>query len=259
MSLLELGKRILGKKLAQTSEPTLPRVDADLPLGLYVGGLLTLPRAAFALLDGSLVEVPAQAQVSIEAISRIRLEADPSLMLVRAYTDRGTRREGEGESFLQVLADGETIRDLAYYQFFHRQIPMTAEEQAPFRGEGFGLGEVDFWLAEDLLSEAGLSGEKITALLAGEDALHYLRDTPGGDYIPPFAGRETRVDDAQGIQGLAQQIRFMQYTRELVCGGQERLLISFEVQDSFDGQRKQRVHVDYMVGVSLNPLNVKTA
>lgn len=258
MGLFELGKRIFGKQLeAATKAPAGSRVDTDLPMGAQVGGLIEIPRSAFAILDGSLLRLPDAAQMPITAVSRVRIDADPELPLFRFYTACGVDRKGDGESFLQVLGQGEDIRDIAYYQFLCRIVPTSAEEQAAYQGNGYGLGDRDYWMAADLLQTSGLSEDAIAALLAGEDALHFVRDTPGGDYVPPFSGRETRIDDGQGETGLTQRVWFMLYARTLPDGNTERLLISFEVHESFDGQRQTLVKVDFMVGLTLDRQKVK--
>lgn len=267
MSLFELGRRIFNKKLDQHAAAAatgkVARADNDLPLGARIGSLIEVPRASFALLNNSLVQVPATAQLQVSAISRMRLDADADLGLYRLYTGCGANRMGDGESFLQVLTSADGIQDLAYYQFLFRQIPVTEDDQAPFLGKGFGLGETDYFMGTDQLRELGLTEAQIATLLGEEEALHFVRDTPGGDYVPPFTARENRIDDPYGETGLTQKVWFMQYARQLpdaglcMSGGQERLLISFEVVDSFDGQSKPRVHVDFMIGLSLDSHKVK--
>lgn len=262
MNLFNLIGRIAGKKLDSKAAAAhnVPRVDLGLPLGARLGGLLELPRAQFAVLDNSLLTVPAVAQQEIVAASRIRMTNTADLPLFRLYTDCGNGRAGNGEDFLQILGEGDEIRDVAYYQFLCRRVPVTAEEQEPYQGQGYGLGELHYWLGADLLQEAGLGSDKIAALLAptGDDeALLFQRDAPGGEYLAPYQGVETRIDDPYGEKGLTQRLWFMTYARELAGGVQERLLISFEVQDSFDGQSKPRVHADFMVGLGIDPQRIK--
>lgn len=258
MSLFELGRRILNKKIDEHIESSVnaPELDKNLPLGARLGSVLELPAASFAVLEGSLVSVPNPVQMQITAISRLRLEADTDIGLYRYYTSTGENRLGKGEGFLQVLTSLDGIQDIAYYQFLERQVPDTAEEQEPFLGMGYGLGEKDYFMGADQLEAAGMNA-LVAKLLANpeEDVLHYLRDAPGGSYVPPFRARETRIDDKHGEKGLSQAVLFMPYVRDLPDIGlgrkQERLLISFEALDSMDGSKKQRVHVDFMVGIAL--------
>jgi hypothetical protein len=56
---------------------------------------------------------------------------------------------------------------------------------------------------------------------------------------------------------MRQNVHFMPYERTLPDGNEERLLISFEVVESLDGQDKPQVHIDFMVGINLDPLKVK--
>jgi len=187
----------------------------------------------------------------------VHLDADPKFTLYRLYTHCGVDRQGEGQSYLQVLASGDDIRDVAYYQFLNRQIPVTEEEQAPFRGQGYGLGDIDFWMGDEQLAEAGYSADAIAALFGGADALNFKRDTPGGNYVAPFTGSETRLDDAIGDLGLKKSLSFAPYARQLAGGAEERLLISFEVVETMDGQPTQQLHVDFMVGLALDRQKIK--
>lgn len=264
MSLFELGRRILNKKIDAHIESSVeaPELDIGLPLNARIGGLIELPAAAFALLGNSLVQVPKEAQMQIAAISRLRLDAD-DIRLYRYYTSVGENRQGKGEGFLQVLATPDGIQELAYYQFLERQIPTTAEEQEPFLGLGYGLGDRDYFMGYDQLEASGLNADQIGKFLPTvEDVLHYVRDTPGPAYVPPFEAQETRIDDKHGEKGLTQKVWFMPYVRELPdigLGRQlERLLISFEVVESVDGDKRDLLHVDFMVGITLdiNKVNI---
>lgn len=258
MSFFELGKRILGKKLEQrtAAASALPRVDKGLPLGATVGGILEIPRASFALLTGSLVRVPEAAQLPIEAIGRVRLEADTDILVHRYYTGVGDL-QGRGLSFLQVMSNADGIVDMGYYQIGCRQIPQTTEEQEAFMGRGFGLGEVDYWMAEDQLRELKLPMAQILEILAGQEALNFKRDLDGGEYVAPLVGRETRIDDEFGEKGLTQKVRFMPYVRTLPDGNTERLLVSFEVVESVNGVAKTRVHINFLVGLGLDQQKVR--
>lgn len=264
MGLFELSRRVIDKKLddaAKAHAPKLERVDTGLPFNAQIGALLEVPRAEFALLDGSLLTTPKEAQMPIVAVSRIHLDVDDDLALYRLYTNSGVDRTGAGQSFLQVLCaagDIENIRDIAYYQFLCRQYPVTDEEQAPFRGEGFGLGEVNYLMGDDQLATIPHVAGNIPALLVGgEDVLHFSRDAAGGAYVAPYTARENRLDDAVGERGLAKQLSFMPYVRDLANSKQERLLISFEYVKSMDGKSAPAVYVDFMAGLALDRQKIK--
>ena len=250
MSFFQLGKRILNKKPSPAPDGAVP---AEAPLNARIGSLLDMQRSDFVVLSSSLLVVPGATQQPIEAISRLHLDADENLRLFRFYTRRGKQARGDGSEFLQVMMDGNEATDVAYYQHLCRQTPQTREEQAPFKGEGFGLGELNFWLGEDLLEAAGIAQAKIDELLLAGNPLGFERDTPGATYVTPFTGRETRLDDEAGLTGLSQQFWMMPYTRTLPDGNTERLLIAFEVVDSVDGNPVQQVHVDYWAGLSIRP------
>jgi hypothetical protein len=264
MSLFNLAGRILDKKFddaARAHAPKLDRVDTGLPFNAQIGALLEVPRAEFALLDASLLTVPATAQLPIVAVSRIHLDADDSLALYRLYTSTGRDRSGDGASFLQVVCRAgrvDDIQDLAYYQHVCRDYPVTDEEQAPYRGEGFGLGEPEYNLADDKLRQIPHVAADLRAYIATDnDALVFTRDTPGGDYVAPFGAVENRLDDAVGEKGSKRRLSFMPYTRELAGGQQERLLISFDYVKSMDGRADPTAYVDFLAGLALDRNKVK--
>lgn len=260
MSLFELGKRIVNKRMAAAKDdtPDLPRQDLGLPYGAQLGSLVTVPRASFAILDGSLLRVPSEAQMQVQAVGRVRLDADPALEIHRFYTHVGERHSDAGQGFVQVLSrEGQPVEAICYQQLF-RLTPTTGEEQAAYQGQGYGLGELCYHLGEDQLALCGLAPERMAALLAGAESLEYRRDTPGTDeYVRPYTAVENRLDDQAGMKGMRQKMHFMPYVRTLPDGNIENLLISFEVVDSVDGMRAPAVHVDFLVGLRLNPLELK--
>lgn len=260
MSIIELGKRIFGKRVAQAqaAREALPRQDVGLPYGAQLGSLMAVPRASFAVLDATLLTVPASSQMQVTAVGRVHLDADPSLTLYRLYTETGNRRTDAGQSFLQVLATGDTVAEATYYQHLFRLTPTTVEEQEAYLGQGYGLGDLWYNLEPEQLALSGLTADQIALLLAGTDAIAYQRDTPSTqDYVLPYTAHETRIDDPAGMKGMRQKMHFMPYVRELPGGQRENLLISFEVVESVDGLRAPAVHVDFLVGLTLEPLKLK--
>ncbi|KVP17118.1 DUF2491 family protein [Burkholderia ubonensis] len=260
MSILQLGKRIFDKRVAQAKDNlnALPRQDVGLPYGAQIGSLMEVPRASFAILDGTLLKVPASAQMQVQAVGRVRLDADPSLEIFRLYTDVGDRRTDAGQTFLQVLVQNGKPIEATYYQQLFRLTPATAEEQEAYQGAGYGLGELWYNLGDDQLAMAGMNSDQIAALLNGAETLDYQRDTPVTDeYIRPYTAVENRLDEPTGMKGMRQKMHFMPYVRTLPDGNKENLLISFEVVDSVDGARAPSVHVDFLVGLTLEPMKLK--
>jgi hypothetical protein len=262
MSILQLGKRIIEKRVDQAQEHhnALPRMDVGLPYGAQIGSLLEVPRASFAILDGTLLKVPASAQMQVQAVGRVRLDADPSLEIFRLYAEVGDRQTDAGQSFLQVLSKNGQPVEATFYQQLFRLVPTTAEEQEPYLGQGYGLGDSWYNLEADMLALAGFAPEKIAKLLGEAESLDYQRDTPvASEYVHPYTAVENRLDDPTGTKGLRQKMHFMPYVRILPDGNRENLLISFEIVDSVDGSREPAVHVDFLVGLTLEPLKVKVA
>lgn len=258
MGILDLAGRVLESKLdgaARARAPQPSRVDVGLPLNAQIGALLDLPRAEFAVLSRSLLTVPKSAQMPIVAVSRIRFARTDEITLFRLYTEIGADRSAGGQSFLQLIVntrDLADVRDITYYQFLCRQFPVSDDEQAPFRGEGFGLGERTFEMAEDLLAAIPHVRTSISALLAGNDAIGFTRDSPGPEYVRPFTGQENRLDDPVGEKGMTKQVSFMPYVRDLENDRRERLLITFDYVETMDGRPAHAVYVDYLAGIAID-------
>lgn len=257
MSITQMVQRMMGKRIAAATTPSLPRQDVGLPFGTQIGGLLEIPRASFALLDGTLLSMPASAQMQIESVGRVRMDADPRLELYRLYTSKGSSLNDKGQSFLQVIMQDGAPVESTYYQQLFRLTPTTAEDQEAYLGHGYGLGDQFYQLGADQLALAGLRPGKIEDLLQGAESLEFVRDTPVDDeYVRPYLATENRLDDPAGMKGMRQRIHFMPYRRE-VSGGVEQLMISFEVVESVDGVSAPAVHVDFQIGLTLEPQKIK--
>lgn len=268
-----MGWFTLGKRIVQTAEQKtkqdkaaekraeaiakLPTLDNDLPLGLHIGRLFGVPRADFAVLQDSIIPTPNAAELPVQGVSRVKLSMNPELPVYRYYTDLGLERLGHGKAFLEYRKQMGENEEIIYYQFLHRINPESEDERNVYRGEEAGLGEIDFFLSGEQLNAIGLPDTLIDRVLAGQDSLHYQRDVAGRPHIPPFHAIETRLDDRAGVAGMRQQIRFMPYVRNLPDGNREHLLISYEELESFDGEQKKHIHVDFMLGLSLDTTRLK--
>ena len=232
--------------------------DAGLPLKARIGSLVQLQRSPIirAQANGSLVAMPDEGDTRILAVSQLRLQ--PGTELVRLYLDKGDA--DAKEKFLQLFCgdDGE-VAELLYCTQLARVIPETADDQDAYTGvAGYGLGDQGYTLwreqLADMLGEAELAG-----VFGDSERLDYVRDagvraSGGSDaaFVQPFKGREIRIDDAQGVHGLRQELYFMPYVRELAGGGREYLLITTEIIESVDGDTSKRgIHVDFVIGIPL--------
>jgi hypothetical protein len=227
------------------------RQDEDLPLGARIGGFLRLQKSPFirAISEGSLIDMPTDAQSIIKAISRVKLNLSGSLY--RYYLQTGDANEKE--IFLQVYVDERGhVSEAVYCTQLTRLIPETDEDQQIFMGlAGYGLGDKRYSLWRFQLEELGYVESDLQVIFGGDDAIDYCRDA--GDeqqeFIAPFTGTEIRLDDTMGQHGLQQEIYFMPYKRE-VKGHTEYLFITTELIASRNGDASQReIHVDFMVGI----------
>ncbi len=230
--------------------------DENLPLGARIGGFVRLQKSPFirAISEGSLIDMPTDAQSVIKAISRVKLNLSGSLY--RYYLQTGDLQTGDADAkeiFLQVYVNelGQ-VSEAIYCTQLTRLIPETDEDQKIFMGlVGYGLGDKRYSLWRFQLEELGYVESDLQVIFGGDETLDYSRDAGDVDqeFLAPFTGTEVRLDDALGQQGLQQDIYFMPYKRE-VKGHTEYLFITTELVKSKNGDTSQReIHVDFMVGM----------
>lgn len=230
--------------------------DEDLPLGARIGGFLRLQKSPFirAISEGSLIDMPTDAQSVIKAISRVKLNMSGSLYRYYLQTgDLHTGNANEKEIFLQVYVNAlGQVSEAIYCTQLTRLIPETEEDQQIFMGlAGYGLGDKCYSLWRFQLEELGYVASDLQVIFGDDETIDYYRDAGDidQDFLVPFTGSEVRLDDALGQQGLQQEIYFMPYKRE-VKGHTEYLFITTELIKSKNGDSSQReIHVDFMVGI----------
>jgi len=234
------------------------RVDDKLPMGARIGSLVQLQRSPLirAQANGSLIAMPADGDTRVLAISQIRLEPDAGLFRLYLATGDADAKE----KFLQVFsADDGAVAEILYCTQLARVIPESADDQDAYTGvAGYGLGDPSYTLWREQLADM-LDAATLATVFGDADRLEYTRDAGHGnpDFVAPFTGRETRIDDAGGVRGLRQQLYFMPYVRTLADGSREYLLISTEIIESVDGDSGRRgIHVDFVIGIPLEPERV---
>jgi hypothetical protein len=229
------------------------RADDALPLGARIGSLVQMQISPIirAQSGGSLIAMPGAGDNRVLAVSQIKLE--PAAALYRLYLVKGDDKADE--KFLQVFSnDDGSVAEILYCTQLARVVPETAEDQDAYTGvAGHGLGDASYTLWREQLGD--MLGEAELANVFGDsDRLDFARDagSPDAAFVQPFTGRETRIDDAQGIKGLRQELYFMPYVRELAGGGREYLLITTEIIESVDGDTSKRgIHVDFVIGIPM--------
>lgn len=243
-----------GVAAKQGVSPQQRREDEGLPLGARIGSLVTLQQSPFirANGNGSLIKMPRDAAAQVLAVSQIKLNMAGGLYRYYLATGDIDARE----QFLQVYRDGQgQVAELMYCTQLARVIPETAEDQDAYTGvSGSGLGDKSYTLWREQLGDIGLDKADLDLVFGDSDHIDYFRDAGDADaeFIAPFTGNETRIDDASGKQGLKQQLYFMPYLRELKDGSHEYLLITTEIIASVDGDASQRgIHVDFVIGIPL--------
>jgi hypothetical protein len=230
-----------------------PRIDEKLPLGARIGSVVQIQRTPLirAAASGSLIGMPDEGDTRVLAISQIKLKPDTGLY--RLYLAKGDT--DDKEKFLQVFnADNGDVAEILYCTQLTRVIPESAEDQDAYTGmAGAGLGDATYTLWRDQLADM-LSAAELANVFGESDSLVYTRDAgdPGEEFVKPFTGFETRIDDASGVHGLRQELYFMPYVRDLQSGGREYLVITTEIIESVDGDKKRRgIHVDFVIGIPM--------
>ncbi len=225
------------------------REDGDLPLGARIGSLVNVQQSPLirASAAGSLLALPDDAGPRIVAISQLKLNLAGKLY--RYYLAKGD--DDAQERFLQLYQNEQCeVAEILYCSQLARVIPETEEDQDAYTGsQGYGLGDPSYTLWREQLAEQGYAASVLDAAFGPEAGAEYQRDVGGGDFVPPFTGTETRIDDAGGMQGLRQELYFMPYARSLGDGGKEYLLITTEILQSVNGAGKRGIHVDFVVGI----------
>ncbi len=229
------------------------REDQGLPLGGRIGGMLKMQMTPFihASTNGSLMQIPDDRDTLIRAVSRVNLDMSGSLF--RYYLATGD--DDSPEKYLQLYQDDKgQVAELMYCTRLTRLIPETEEDQEAYMGEaGYGLGDKSYTLWREQLAGLGFDDADLKNVFDDGDSITYQRDAgdPQSEFVRPFSGTETRIDDVGGEHGLKQQVVFMPYARSL-AGGTEFLLITTEIVLSQDGDSNKRgIHVDFMIGIPL--------
>lgn len=235
------------------------REDEGLPMNARIGSVMQVQLSPFitASAQGSLVEVPvvgdrATGDFLIKAISRINTNLTGSLYRFYIDVDAAKNRE----TFVQIYTNEQgEIQEAIYFHLLTRLYPETEEDQQIYRGElGYGLGDKGYSLWRYQLEELGMPAAQLDASFNEQETLDYVRDAgdASAEFVSPYKGVEVRLDDAQGKNGLQQDIHFMPYRRESMQYV-EYLLISTEVVTRVnDNERPCDIHVDFMVGLPLD-------
>jgi hypothetical protein len=227
------------------------REDEALPMGARIGGVVQLQKSPVirAQSHGSLIKMPDDRDTRILAVSQIKLNLDGALY--RFYLAKGDHNADE--KFLQVYSDGAgNIAEILYCTQLARVIPETAEDQDAYTGNaGYGLGDQSYTLWREQLADS-IDEAELAVIFGDSDRLDYVRDAGGRDaaFVRPFSGKETRIDEASGMQGLKQEMYYMPYVRDLAGGGSEYLIITTEIIASVNGDTSRRgIHVDFVIGI----------
>jgi hypothetical protein len=231
------------------------RKDANLPLGARIGSLVTLQASPFvtAELAGSLLSTPEMLQDVVRSIGHVKLNFPGNIY--RLYLETGDD-DTKPERFIQIVVDpAGVVVERMYCQRLCRFVPATDDDQAAFTGEGgYGLGAITYALGREQLEQAGLDPERIQTAVGEAPELVFEREAGNAfdEFVVPFKGSETRIDDAAGTRGLEQSIWFMPYMRSL-GSVTEHLLITTELVNSKDGSDgKRSIHVDMTLGIQLD-------
>ena len=253
MSLWNSARAVLAKKVgveAPASE------DTGLPFNARIGGLMTLNTSPFVRAQGTLLISPS-ASHTIVAISRMHIGLEGEVY--RYYMETGDSAT-DRKSYIQVYVDSKkTVQEIMYFSRLLRMFPEDPDTLAAFTGKtDAGLGQQEFSLWKTQLADVGYDGGLLNGAFGENESIAYTRMTPSqSDYVAPFEGQESRIDDSKGENGLRQRIIFMPYERTLILGTKEQLFIATEIVQEQNGEQEESVHVDFMIGLPLSEMDVK--
>src|SRR3954471_6310379 len=166
-------KNIWAKDIAQKHGFSNGDQDKDLPLGARIGGFIRMQKSPFirAISEGSLIDMPTDAQSVIKAISRVKLNLSGSLY--RYYLQTGD--VNEKEIFLQVYVNPQgQVEEAIYCTQLTRLIPETDEDQQIFMGlAGYGLGDKNYSLWRFQLEELGFVESDLQVIFGVDDTIDY--------------------------------------------------------------------------------------
>jgi len=152
--------------------------------------------------NGSLMAIPEENDCIIKAISRVNLDMSGSLY--RYYLETGDK--GNTEKFLQVYQnDQREVSEIMYCTRLTRIIPETEEDQEAYLGTaGYGLGDKSYTVWREQLADLGWDQSDLENVFGDSDNIEFKRDAgdPSKEFVTPFKGVETRIDDREGMHGL---------------------------------------------------------
>lgn len=253
MSIWNAARAVLGKKIGIGNEV---EQDADLPFGAQIGSLMKINASPFIRANGTLIQAPTESLCQIKAISKMHIGLAGNLY--RFYINTGDSATDK-ETYIQVYVDEQkVVQEINYFDRIVRMFPEDNDTLNAFTGKvEAGLGQLQFSLWRQQLEGIGYQEQVLNSAFGSDNELPYQRMTPSKEeYVQPFEGIEKRIDDRHGNTGLNQKILFMPYARELVHKAKELLFISTEFLNTQNGENKESVHVDFVIGITLSQNDV---
>lgn len=237
MGLFSMIKNVTSARVnAVTAGAPAKPAHTAVPLGLHQGSAVELPALDLALAqaDGSVIPNVNERQ-TITAVGKTKLFG---LDVFHSYLSDGT-------SFLRVVADGYTIKEISLFTNRDEVIPATAEDWE------FWLGKYQAAETGSSLVEAGLVGWPQFSIDGPPQIIYNRTWSPSNVGVEPVSYQEIIV----GLDGTSFVVNHegMEYSRELTAdtnGTTENLLVSL-------AQTADTASVNIYVGVSLNIRDIK--
>ena len=225
---------------------------SKIPMKAKIGSLLKIQQTPFirAQAGGSIVSGPNElTEDLVKAIVRVKL--GHTGYLYRFFV--ATQEHNSCDKFIQLFQDEQSSLVEAMYFTTLTRITPNEEEQAIFTGrDGRGLGDIEYKLFREQLTEFGISEDLIKNAVDANGEIVFSREgTSTDNFIAPTEAKETRIEDAAGMNGLSQDLFFTSYSRT-TSFGKEVLLIETHIIASEDGDASKRsIYVDFYIGIPL--------
>ena len=236
MGLFAMIQAVTSAELNSLSRAPVKPKHTAVPLNLHQGSAVELPALDLALAqaDGSILPNVAERQ-TITAVGKMRIFG---LDVFHSYLADGT-------SFLRIVADGYTVKEVTLFTNRDEIIPATSEDWE------FWLGKYQTADGVSALVESGLIGWPQFQIDGATPIVYNRTWAPSAVGIEPVSYQESIV----GLDGTGFVVNHegMEYSRVLTAdstGTTENLLVSL-------AQTTDSASVNIYVGVSLNVKDIK--
>ncbi|QWR78846.1 DUF2491 family protein [Candidatus Magnetomonas plexicatena] len=206
------------------------RVDANLPLGIRINGMVRFDESKFVINSDVLkAQSPGGGIHTVAAAEKFMIG---SMKIYRFYLEENETKE---QSVLQIPVSNEEIEGIVLFRIIEEIYPQDEREW-------------DFWLNE----RTGSIGSKYFRIIEEDSTDTLYHRLWGGDerYVKPIFFRSVISTDSYGLTGMKTENLGMIYAREITETLQEYLFIVYEKLLDDEGQTED-ARIILMAGIDI--------